>query len=41
MSGASVRLILLGPPQIEFAGATSALAFERRDGLTVFFALSW
>lgn len=38
-----VRLQLLGPPQIEFGGTTSALPFERRHQLFVLLALrrSW
>jgi len=43
MSGASFRLILFGPPQVEYDGAGSTLAFERRSQLLVFLALkrSW
>ncbi|HTT11028.1 MAG TPA: tetratricopeptide repeat protein [Burkholderiaceae bacterium] len=43
LSGAPANLILFGPPQVEFAGTTAALAFERRSQLLVFLALkgSW
>ena len=39
MSSASLRLVLFGPPQVEYDGATSALAFERRSQLLIFLAL--